>query len=43
MEAVANSAWPPEGQTDWKGRARAFVDGLRGGVEKVETALSPPS
>src|SRR5262249_47400088 len=43
MEAVANSLWPPEGQADTKGRARAFVSGLVGGVQQVQTELTPPS
>jgi hypothetical protein len=43
MEATANGLWPPAGEEDLRGRARAFVGGLRGGVERVETTIAPPA
>jgi hypothetical protein len=41
MEATANAVWPPEGQASIEGRARAFVQGLRGGVSEVATSIAP--
>ncbi|MFT3772181.1 MAG: ferritin-like domain-containing protein [Minicystis sp.] len=41
MEAIANGMWPPEGEQDLLGRARAVWSGLRGGVEEVPTSITP--
>ena len=41
MEAVANAAWPPPGQTGVRGRSRAFVTGLMTGVDEVPTSIQP--
>lgn len=41
MEAIANAAWPPPEDRSVVGRARAFVKGLRGGVEQVPTTIAP--
>jgi len=41
MEAVANAAWPPPGQTGITGRSRAFVSGLVTGVDEVPTSIQP--
>jgi hypothetical protein len=41
MEATANGLWPPAGDENLRGRARAFVDGLRAGVDRVETTIAP--
>lgn len=41
MEAAANAAWPPPGDTGLRGRSRAFVRGLQSGVEQVPTSISP--
>jgi hypothetical protein len=42
MEASANAFWPPPGQTSPGGRAWAFVEALKAGVEPVETSIAPP-
>jgi hypothetical protein len=41
MEAVANAAWPPPGDTGLTGRSRAFVRGLMTGVDEVPTTIQP--
>ncbi|APR77766.1 Hypothetical protein A7982_03113 [Minicystis rosea] len=41
MEAIANGMWPPDGEQDLLGRARAVWSGLRGGVAQVPTTIAP--
>jgi hypothetical protein len=41
MEAIANGLWPPEGEEDTLGRARAVWRGLVSGVEQVPTTITP--
>ena len=43
MEAIANGMWPPVGHEGLSGRARAFVSGLKGGVDLVPTTIAPES
>jgi hypothetical protein len=42
MEAIANGMWPPEGEADALGRARAAWRGLIRGVDQVPTSITPP-
>jgi len=41
MEAIANGTWPPEGEEDLLGRARAAWRGLVKGVDQVPTTITP--
>lgn len=41
MEATANGLWPPAGEEGMRARARAFVSGLRGGIDRIETTIAP--
>jgi hypothetical protein len=41
MEAAANGVWPPPGEGDLAGRARAAWRGLKGGVDTVPTSIAP--
>lgn len=41
MEAIANGMWPPEGDDDLLGRARAVWRGLAAGIDEVPTTITP--
>lgn len=41
MEAIANGMWPPTGEEDLLGRARAVWRGLGTGVDQVPTSITP--
>lgn len=41
MEGVASALWPAPEESDLRGRAAAFVRGVREGVEMVDTSITP--
>lgn len=41
MEGVASALWPASGESNLPGRARAFVRGVRDGIDLVETSIAP--
>jgi hypothetical protein len=41
MEGVASALWPAPDESDLRGRAAAFVRGIREGVDMVDTSITP--